>query len=371
MDDFEQAFKNAFKEIGRVNLAVFGKTGVGKSTLINSFFGVDVAGTGIGRPITTDTTYYTVPSSPLGLYDSKGFEVGDASDELLRQMQKIVEDSRHLADISQHVHAVWYCVRSSDRRFEETQRDFVVKLLDLDLPVIIVMTQVPARDGQVDPEAEILRESIVAEFKDALRHPARVVFTNAKRNDFLGLDVHGMTELLDATVAVVPEAVKKALYAAQRVDMNRKRDEARNYIAAASAAAAAIAVTPIPLSDSVLLVPVQIGMIARITAIYGLSLPARVGVSLATTAIMGQGVGVAARSLAKTLLKYVPGVNLAVMGIQASVAASVTAAVGGAWMVVCEQLLTRDPAALAELVDSPEVVSMFREAFQQRLRPAE
>jgi 50S ribosome-binding GTPase len=55
----------------QVNLAVFGKTGVGKSTLINAIFGEEVARTGIGRPVTEGSRLYVTRSGSLGLYDRK------------------------------------------------------------------------------------------------------------------------------------------------------------------------------------------------------------------------------------------------------------------------------------------------------------
>ena len=51
-DWFRESFRTEFDKqtaaIGRFNLAIFGKTGVGKSTLINAIFGEEVARVGIG-----------------------------------------------------------------------------------------------------------------------------------------------------------------------------------------------------------------------------------------------------------------------------------------------------------------------------------
>jgi predicted GTPase len=49
---FEEKLREAFSQLGCFNLAVFGKTGVGKSTLVNAVFGRDVAATGMGSPVT-------------------------------------------------------------------------------------------------------------------------------------------------------------------------------------------------------------------------------------------------------------------------------------------------------------------------------
>ena len=49
------------------------------------------------------------------------------------------------------------------------------------------------------------------------------VLTNALADDFSGAPVFGVQELLDATYLVVPEVAERALTAAQKIDMGRKK----------------------------------------------------------------------------------------------------------------------------------------------------
>jgi len=53
---FTESFRSEFDKqasmMGRFNLGIFGKTGVGKSTLINAVFGEEVAATGIVNQVT-------------------------------------------------------------------------------------------------------------------------------------------------------------------------------------------------------------------------------------------------------------------------------------------------------------------------------
>lgn len=51
----KNAFKKATQDINsKLNVLIVGKTGVGKSTLINAVFGDKVAKTGSGKPVTQE-----------------------------------------------------------------------------------------------------------------------------------------------------------------------------------------------------------------------------------------------------------------------------------------------------------------------------
>ena len=352
-NDFSVVFEDAFNALGTVNLAIFGKTGVGKSTLVNAFFGTDVAATGIGQPVTRGLKYYDVPNRPFGFYDSQGFETGEAADDILGTMRRIIDEKRH-GSVTDQVHAIWYCVRSADKRFEESQAQFVRQLAVMGVPVIIVLTQVPKKDGVIDPEAEELADSIRAQFTDGVAQPRSLVMTNAKPNNFLGLPEHGLEELLDKTAEIVPDAVRNALIAAQQVNLTRKRSAAWKTVGAAAAGAAAAAAIPIPFADLAALLPIEAAMFGKVSAIYGLP--------VALTVLVGQGARAAGAKAVETLLTFVPGVNVAVGVVQAGVASTLTLAAGAAWMVVCEQVTKRGPAAARAAFEGDELSDLFRDA---------
>jgi len=65
---------------------------------------------------------------------------------------------------------------------------------------------------------------------------------------------------------------KDAFIAKQRVDFELKRLKCRALIHTSAIAAAAVAVSPIPVSDVIILIPMQAGMVASIAKIYGLDI---------------------------------------------------------------------------------------------------
>lgn len=149
-DAFRAEFDRQSELMGRFNLAIFGKTGVGKSTLINAIFGEDVAATGIGEPVTTGSHLYLDRRGQLGIVDTQGLEVGIDDKALLKDASTMMKETRK-KPIAEQVHAAWYCVRGMDRRFEKSEAEFITHLSKLGLPVLVVLTQVPRRGNDYHP----------------------------------------------------------------------------------------------------------------------------------------------------------------------------------------------------------------------------
>jgi uncharacterized protein (DUF697 family)/GTPase Era involved in 16S rRNA processing len=353
-DQFSKHYKEAAEKIGRFNLAIFGKTGVGKSTLVNAFFGDSVAKTGIGEPVTQDEHLYIHRSGALGLLDTRGLEIGADTDTIIEDLRRVINERRS-KPIHEQIHLAWYCVRATDRRFEAAEAEFVKKLDELGLPVICVLTQVTrTTSGDYHPDAVTLAEAI--EKQNLPIAGRKVVMTMATADEALGQDQHGLEKLLDATFRSAPKGVEAALTAAQQVDMQRKRNEAMTIAGGASTAAAAAAAVPIPFSDAFLLVPIQLGMMGGIAAVYGIDLDKATIASVAATAT-ATSVG---RSAVGGLLKLIPGVGMLVGGaINAAVGGGFTMAMGAAWALVCEQLAKGG----FRLVDGALDVGAIRDVF--------
>ena len=366
-DSFRTEYDRQDAALGRFNLAIFGKTGVGKSTLINAIFGEEVARTGIGEPVTRGSHLYLDKVGHLGIVDTQGLEVGRDSKEILSELSKAMTTMRRLP-LSEQLHVAWYCVRGMDRRFEDAEADFIRRLDELGLPVLVVLTQVPRRwdgegHGHYHPDAVMLVEQILARrLPIAGGHP---FMTYAKADEFAGQAAYGLQEVLDATFRVAPEGAHGALVAAQQIDYDRKADEARKYLPAAAGAAAAAAATPIPFSDATLLVPIQLSMMARIAQLYSIKFEraALMAVVSATAATQ------AGRAAFTGLLKMVPGAGTVVGGvIGAGVASTFTYAMGQAWLTICQRAARGGFGPVGGAMDNEQVRDAFLEEFRKRLK---
>ncbi|HEU5484026.1 MAG TPA: DUF697 domain-containing protein [Microlunatus sp.] len=362
---FNESFRGEFERqneaLGRFNLALFGKTGVGKSTLVNAIFGEEVARTGIGEPVTKGSHLYLDKVGHLGIVDTQGVEIGRDDREILRDLDKVIKESRKLP-LSEQIHVAWYCVRGMDRRFEDTEADFIRRLDELGLPVIMVFTQVPRRNGQYHPDAVKLAEGVIA--RSLPIESGRPFMTYAKPDEFAGHEAYGLQEVLDATFRCAPEGVHGALTAAQEIDLSRKASEAQKVIGAAVASAGAAAAIPIPFSDATLLVPIQLGMMAKVAHLYKIKFDrAALMAIISTTAATQVG-----RATFTGLLKLVPGAGAVVGGaIGAGVASTFTYAMGQAWLRVCQQVQAGKLSGLDGALDNEQLRDAFLSEFKKRL----
>jgi uncharacterized protein (DUF697 family)/GTP-binding protein EngB required for normal cell division len=361
---FTKELSSAFAALGCFNLAIFGATGAGKSTLVNAVFGRDVADTGVGEPVTRGIEYHRRDDGFLGIYDSEGFETGSAGDQILDGLREVV-GARRSAPLDQQIHAAWYVVRWSDRRFEDAQAAFVRGLADLGLPVIVVVTQVPTKDGEVHPHAQELADYI-EQLNLPIRAGGKPVMTNALADEFTHSPAFGLNRLLDATYDVVPEAAQAALTAAQRLDMERKKKAVKAVINQAVTVASGIGAVPIPFTDAALLVPNQVTMIARISAAYGLPPQRSRAMAVAGSIVLTGGATMAGRYAVTNLLKFVPGGAIAGSAISATIAGSLTRAVGIAWARVCEYALSLPASQQEAFWGSSEMVDRFRASLTRR-----
>ena len=145
-ESFRAEFEKQADQIGRINLAVFGKTGVGKSTLVNAIFGEPVAVTGIGAPVTIGSHLYLDKRGALGVVDTRGLELGHDDDQIIKELTKAIKESRG-KPVSEQIHVAWYCIRGMDRRFEDFEERFIRTLDDAR----------PAGAGRAHPGADARR----------------------------------------------------------------------------------------------------------------------------------------------------------------------------------------------------------------------
>jgi uncharacterized protein (DUF697 family)/energy-coupling factor transporter ATP-binding protein EcfA2 len=350
----QDAYKQAMKERGHVNILIAGRSGVGKSTLINSVFEGDFVRTGVGKPVTPGTREIKKEGIPLSIFDTRGLEMANFK-ETDDQLRKFIAERRQSVDPATHIHLAWVCIAEDLRRVEDAEHDLVEKLVDF-VPVVGVITKARADQG--------FRQTV----HDLLPTLTNVIRVRALREEFDDghvLEPMGLNDLVQHSMQLVPEAHRRAFAAAQKVDLDLKTAQAHQAVAAATVTAGGIAAAPIPFADAAVIIPVQITMIAGITTIFGLPVTEGFLSSLVVSVLGGAGGAFLGRTIVSNLLKLIPGAGSVAGGaIGAATAGVITAALGEAYIAALYTLLSNNAGATPT---DQEIADAFKREFTKAI----
>ncbi|WP_254510170.1 YcjF family protein [Anatilimnocola floriformis] len=342
----KNALEEALRERGHANVLIAGRTGVGKSTLINSVFQGNLATTGQGRPVTQDTREITKEGIPLSIFDTRGLELADFSST--KSLKAFLVERHRDRDEKKQIHVAWICIVEDLRRVEQAETDLASMLAEF-MPVIAVITKARADQGF---RAEVQR------LLPAAKNVVRTRSIAAQFDDGHTLAPMGLVELVQLTMELFPEGQKRAFVAAQKADLALKRQRSHLIVATTASSAAGVGAMPVPFADAAMLVPVQIAMVAGITATYGLAFSDGFLSTLVASMVGGTAATLTGRAIVGGLLKLIPGVGSVVGGaISATTAAAVTSAFGEAYIAALDALFAKH---LGEPPTQQEVLEELR-----------
>ena len=153
--------KNIADNSKKINILLIGKTGVGKSTLINSLLEKDVAKESLGNIGTLSFNYYSSPSwKNINLIDSQGFDLSKPFKFFVTDALDFIE--RNNEDKLKFIDLIYYCF--TGLRFENNEKELINNLIELyeqiNIPIIFVNTQ------SITDEFEKMKEYIKKDFNN-------------------------------------------------------------------------------------------------------------------------------------------------------------------------------------------------------------
>ena len=348
------------------NIMLLGKTGCGKSSLINVIFKKDIAPVNDVSRGTEGFETYKGEKYGMGvnLIDSRGYEMEDGGEESFSSYNKSIKDKMEESrrkDPLEKIHIIWYCI--SVLTHIEPYDIEILKLLreeaELRSRVCVAITKCD-QDDEDGSTAKIFRQ-IIAE-KIGSNVPVFEVSTES------GLEID-LEKMMDWSANLLDnEDLKEAFVASQMFSLKAKREAATARIAFYVASAAGIGASPIPMSDSALLVPLQLMMSAHIIRIYGMDNFEGISKTLIGDIVVSN----LGKAVAGGLLKLIPGVGTLVGGlINASVASLITSALGFAISEICYDSCKK--IAKGEYVDitetfNAETIKSYTQAYMEKYK---
>lgn len=333
------AINEKLKNLKKLNIIVVGKSGVGKSTLINSLFRDKIAETGLGRPITTEIRKIEKKDYPMAIYDTPGFELSEGQQAKVKEeIIELIHKGLATGDINNAIHCIWYCINvGGNRTFDQTEINWLKELIEKNkvtkVPIIVVLTQACPKTKGKQMQTLVEKENL-----DIIK----IIPVLAQDMDFDGEYVakaYGLDQLVDIMSEALPEELQDTLQNVQKASLKSKKKRSRAVVAAASAVAFGEGFIPIPFSDAAVLIPTQITMIASITTNFGMNISKSVIMSFISSTIGTAGTTILGKSMVSNLFKLIPGVGTGVGGmISGSTASLLTTALGEAYIKFMEMI---------------------------------
>ncbi len=357
--DIVKLTEEEVKKMNPINIMLVGKTGVGKSTLVNHIFRENLAATGIGKPVTNHLERITKEGVPITLYDTKGLELNaSVQGQVRREVFEEIRRVNQYGEEKDKIHVVWYCLNAGSNRIESFEEGFIRELSAV-LPVIIVLTQ--------SLHEENTNELI--DYIGSLRLNVKgVVSVIAKPYKISGhqIPAFGLEALVNVTFSFLPESAEQAFINAQKVDVMKKATYAKKWAKGFITETFMVGFTPVPFADAPILASSQIAMIAKITSIFGVSMNKGMITSIVSSAAGVTGAVFTGRTLVSNLLKFIPGAGTFVGGIiSGSTAALITTALAYAYINVMIKVATSEYQNTQ--LENSEVVEMMKKELRQQI----
>ncbi len=345
---WEARLTEARKALGRFNIIVAGRTGVGKTTLIGAIFGEEVGNTLMGRPRTRGRIWY--PADPgeadiLRLCDTEGLEM-ERYQETLEGLKREIENRNASNDPFDHIHIAWLCIDEPSLTVQPGEEALVKLLTREGIPVIVVLTKAGMAPAFQETVEKLLPDAVAV-----IRVRAAPIVMEEQSFPQMGLDA-----LMQATERAIPSAVEAAWHVASRnLEANLKRSE--TILRRAAAAAGAAGAAPIPLADAAGVFGVQVGMIIAISLNMGVKLKRSDLQAMAVTLLGALGLTAGGRFLAGQFAKLIPGLGtIAGSAVTGTTAATLTYGLGRAYVEYLRSFFEKN----RRMPNPDELVTGFR-----------
>jgi uncharacterized protein (DUF697 family)/predicted GTPase len=248
------------------NILVCGKTGVGKTSLIQSVTHIGtVPDSAIARRQPTKKGFDLYETDIANFIDAEGVGPGQTIEEYAESIKNKMIERPNSNAIDYVIHAIWYCIDGAGAQIQEADEQFI-KTFGKKALVVVTKSEIMSKN-QYDFVVEVLSNLI---------NPEKIVIVSSQRNT-------GLAKLIEKSLLISEESAKLAneeittfsfswnQYYSQMANNWQKKmnDEADSLIRWTAGKAAFLATSPVPVAEVYLLLMNETYMVYRMGGIYG------------------------------------------------------------------------------------------------------
>lgn len=218
------------KDIPMLNILVAGKTGVGKTTLVNCIFSERLGEVRVGSSVTTGIQKRSLSDFPITVYDVQGFEIGVATDEIMREIKTKIREEQVKVKENSLIDAVLYCIAYGGDRIENKEAEFIRQLTsEYKVPLFLVFTQAYAfdRENPITDSLTVYAKSMNLPVDGYFHVVCESKYFSAFKST---VEPFGLDELMNKLFEVLPSNKANALAFAAKAKIEHKHDVAVTWI---------------------------------------------------------------------------------------------------------------------------------------------
>lgn len=321
-------------------LAIVGRRGAGKSSLINAFFGELKAEVGDYKSQTGAGKWYLFENELGGIdiLDTRGLGESHMPDEQVITTSPVEEVKHSISEKCPDVLLFLCKAKEVGSRIDEDLKQLrqlkqeIFELHAYDVPIVGIVTQVdelaPVSISEPPFEHEIKQANIEAtvhmlesKLRDIIAIPVTVIpicsYVEYENRSIVYDRRWNIDVLLDYLITELPEEAQVIIAKLSKVKSVQKK-LARNIGKSVIGITGLVGATPVPVADMPIITGLQITMIGTIAMISGEKLNRKSIIQFLGAIGVNVGIGVALRTVSRQLVKILPGAGSVISGAIAS-----------------------------------------------------